>query len=332
MTEPLDFSSAGRIERLRWRCNVLRRIRQFFFERDFFEVETPLLSRDTVVDRYLEPVRALVATPGQHTPVFLQTSPEFAMKRLLCEGAKAIFQIGKAFRDGEYGPRHNPEFTMLEWYRVGDDYDAGQDLLDEFSQQLLAAPPAARLTYGALFEQLVQINPHTAELAELQQAASAWADKPETLDRDGCLNLLMSEIVEPKLTEIPAVIISDWPHSQAALARVRQIDGDEGNAGNGRRYQVAERYELYVRGLELANGYHELCDPEELADRNRRVNELRQRDARDCLPSNSRLLEAMANPGMPACCGVAVGIDRLLMALAGTSHFKDVVPFDFSQA
>jgi len=283
---------------LRFRANWLHRVRQFFDQRDFLEVQTPLLSSDTVVDRYIEPLSVPVTLPGGNRQTwYLQTSPEFAMKRLLARGAQAIYQITPAFRSGERGNQHNIEFTMLEWYRVGDDYQAGMDLLDQFAIELLQRPPARRMTYAAVFKAFAGIDPFASGLSH------------ETA------NELMAERVEPALRELDSVIVYDWPADQAALANIR-TEGD---------VPVAERFELYVQGLELANGYHELTDAQELRKRNHQTNLLREQDGKRSLPAGSRLLAAMEQ-GLPPCCGVALGFDRLLMLAGGYDRICQVMP------
>ncbi len=305
MNETGNWRPTADIQALRRRAEILRAIRTFFDSRGFFEVQTPCLSRDVVVDRYIHPLTVSVDTGGGGQTFWLQTSPEFAMKRLLAAGADAIYQIGPAFRADELGDQHNLEFTMLEWYRVGDDYQAGMDLLDTFAQVLLDPCAAAkRLTYRDAFLEFAGIDPFVAGLN---------ADQ---------LNVLMSERVETGLAALDAVIIHDWPADQSALARTRT---DE------RGQLVAERFELYVRGVELANGYHELVDADELLARNRRVNELRQQDGQVALPVDSRLIEAMRN-GLPGCSGVALGIERLLMLALGATEIRSVMAFDSHRA
>ena len=285
------FQSTASISMLRRRSQLLREIRQFFETRDFMHVETPLISRDTVIDRYIEPVQIsesnVTGDDSKTETLFLQTSPEFAMKRLLASGATSIYQICKAFRQGEFGRRHNPEFTMLEWYRVGDDYQAGIELLANFARHVFGIA-ATQTTYRQAFIEIASVDPFESSLAGLQQVCqshnvdtSSFAAEQE---RDAWLNLIMSEIVEPKLAADHPVILTHWPASQAALAKVVQ---DE----SGR--ELAERFELYYRGVELANGYHELLDAEELKSRNQKVNDQRRGDGNQTLPEESQLLRAM---------------------------------------
>ena len=324
-----DFQSTASIHSLRQRARLLSQIRKFFDEREFFEVETPILSADVVVDRHIEPISIPGDAVGNYnltddSVLWLQTSPEFAMKRLLASGAEAIYQTTKAFRKSERGDQHNPEFTMLEWYRTGDDYAAGRQLLADFAKTILNCPTVDQVTYQNAFIEQLGICPLTAKRSELlkivRQQTSYLSDDDDDLDRDELLNILLSERVEPSLGRKIPVIVYDFPATQAALARVRQSEPP-----------VAERFELYFRGTELANGYHELLDPEELVDRNVATNRLRSDDGGQPLPVESRLLSSM-RAGLPACCGCAVGVDRLAMILQNAEKIDEVIPFPIERA
>lgn len=324
------FRPTARWEILRLRAELLRTIRQFFEERGFLEVETPVLSADTVVDRHLDPFWTVdvdsVADITPHTQrYFLQTSPEFGMKRLLAAGSPgAIYQITRVFRRGEIGPLHNPEFTMVEWYRVGDNLETGIGLLGELCQALFHRGVPRIQTYREAFAAFVGLDPHLASVVELRQTAERMqVAYPATLsldDRDGWLDLLWSEKVQPHLGRQEPVIICDYPASQAALAIVR-----EGSP------EVAERFELFVDGIELANGYHELRDPQELRRRIATANAQRIKDGKAPLPATNRLLAAM-EAGLPPCVGVAMGFDRVVMLRAGAKSLQDVLAFPFDRA
>ena len=323
-----DFRPTASWENLRLRARLLRRLRDFFQEHGFLEVETPILSADTVIDRHLDPFpvvdgRASTA-PGAAGRLWLQTSPELSMKRLLAAGGRAIYQVTRAFRLGEQGPLHNPEFTLVEWYRVGDGLAEGMQLLSDLCQALLARGPAERISYRRAFERHVGLDPHAADAEALPRAARdrgvAAPASLRTGDRDGWLDLLLVECVEPHLGTERPVILYDYPPSQAALARVRPEEPP-----------VAERFELYVAGVELANGYHELVDPAVLRDRNAQQNALRQTDGKEALPERSRLLKAM-EAGLPPATGVALGFDRLVMLAAGAERLDEVMPFPFDRA
>jgi lysyl-tRNA synthetase class 2 len=323
-----DFRPTASWEMLRRRAGLLRQVRAFFEARGFLEVETPILSADTVVDRHLDPLAVTLPDdprrPEAGRRLWLQTSPEFGMKRLLAAGGEAIYQVTRAFRGGERGRHHNPEFTMIEWYRRGDSYEAGMELLAEFAAAILGMGPAEGMTYSEAFLRHVGVEPHAATTAELAAAARRLAvPVPESLspeDRDGWLNVLLAAVVEPRLGENAPTILCDWPASQAALARVR-----------GAVPPVAERFELYARGIELANGYHELVDPRTLRERAMLANAQRRAEGKPSLPEESRLLAAMEH-GLPACCGAALGFDRLVMVASGATTLAEVMAFPVDRA
>lgn len=320
MTAQGDWRPTANIATLRHRAEMLRQIRAFFDQRGFFEVQTPLLSRDTVVDRYLEPIPVELSVAGATGQFYLQTSPEFAMKRLLAAGAKAIYQVGPAFRAGEAGPQHNPEFTMLEWYRIEDSYEQGMKLLSDFNQSILQTSPAEVITYRQAFTRFAGVDPFSATDAELRALLPPETEDAVGYDRDNLLNWIMAAMVEPNLGLNQPNILCDWPPSQAALAKIRPGD-----------IPVAERFELFMAGVELANGYHELVDATELTRRMERTNLLRVAQGAPALPTTSRLQLAMQD-GLPDCCGVAVGVDRLLMAATGKASIAEVIPFPVDRA
>jgi lysyl-tRNA synthetase class 2 len=315
LTRDIDWQPTAPLEALRLRAEILARIRGFFEARGVLEVETPLLGHATVTDPYIESIRA-----GDS---FLQTSPEYAMKRLLAAGSGPIFQICKAFRAEESGSRHNPEFTMLEWYRPGFDH---HDLMDEVNlllKEVVGAGDAERETYGALFQRHVGANPHAADAAELERAASALGVSvaaSSSLSREDWLNLLMAHVIEPQLgVEAPAFVY-DYPVDLAALARIRPGEPP-----------VAERFEVYFRGTELANGYHELTDAREQRERFRRDLEKRRALGVDDVEPDERLLAAL-EAGVPASAGVALGLDRLVMVAASARSLRDVLSFPSDRA
>lgn len=320
---------------LRLRADLLARTRAFFAARGYLEVETPTLSFDTVVDRHLDPFVSTLAPDPRRPEVgqemYLQTSPELGMKRLLAAGGEAIYQITRSYRNGEVGRLHNPEFTMVEWYRVGDGLREQMAVLAELAQVLLEPTgrwswPVETLTYGEAFGRYVGIDPHTAAIAELAEVGAAHKLAfPASLapdDRDGRLDLLLVELVEPQLGQQQPVILYDYPASQSALAQVRTDAGQP---------PVAERFELYVDGIELANGYHELLDASVLRERNHQQNAWRTADGKPTLPVESRLLEAM-EAGLPRCAGVALGFDRVVMLAAGAKDIREVIAFPADRA
>ena len=317
---PYTFHPLASWENLRRRAELLRRARRFFDQRGFLEVETPLLAGETVIDRHLDPFEVAGRGSGMRAGrLWLQTSPEFHMKRMLAAGAEAIYQVTRAFRRGERGPLHQPEFTMIEWYRAGDSMDAGMQLLSDLAETLLGRGPAELLTYGEAFEAHLGLDSHTAEIQELTAlAASHGIRAPASLsaeDRDGWLDLLLVERIQPRLGRNRPTILYHYPASQAALARV--VEGAP---------PVAERFELYAEGIELANGYHELLDPAELRRRNMESNRRRRADGKEPLPEESLLLEAM-EAGLPPSTGVALGFDRTVMVALGAKSLDEVMAF-----
>ncbi len=248
------------------------------------------------------------------------------MKRLLATPGcpKAIYQISRVFRRDEQGPLHNPEFTLLEWYHTGDGFDEGMKFTSDLCEALLHRGPAQRLSYRNAFRQYAGVDPHAASTAELIEAAKQLTvSPPEGLavdDRDGWLDWLLTERVQPHLDRDGPLLLYDYPATQAALARVRP--------GNP---PLAERFELYVAGIELANGYQELLDADELRRRDALVNAQRQADGKSPLPEPTRLLAAM-EAGLPPAVGVALGLDRLVMLAAGAADIREVIAFPFDRA
>ena len=317
----MDWRPSADSGRLRARADLLGSIRTFFRARDVLEVETPLLCRTGVTDPAIEP---LLVESG--TSVFrrryLQTSPEYAMKRLLAAGSGPIFQVTKAFRDGEAGTRHNPEFTLLEWYRPG--YDHHQ-LMAEVAALLchcLGDRPEQRISYRQLFRDSLGLDPMTASVGTLQAIARERIDVGTLAgDRDLWLDLLLSHLIEPQLSRRGICFVYDYPASQAALARIVESEG----------VAVGQRFELYVDGMELANGYHELTDAAEQRRRFERDNARRREYGLPERPLDEDLLAALAH-GLPRCSGVALGVDRLLMLATGSSDIRDVLAFDWSRS
>lgn len=311
------------IDNLKRRHEITQTVRAFFLALGFWEVETPLLSRDTVVDTHLDPVPVPLswdpAKPSEGDQYYLQTSPEFAMKRLVAAGADAIFQITKAFRLAEAGSQHNVEFTLIEWYRVGDDLQAGMQLLSDLAEAALRRGPAETISYAQLFQTHLGIDPLATTTQQLKAIAETHnVSVPESFsdeDIDGLLELLLSELIQPKLGFDRPVILYHYPASQAALARLDEADP-----------RVACRFELFVDGMELANGYDELLDAEILVERNRTSNAARESLGKPALPERSQLIEAMRD-GLPACSGCALGLDRLVMAAIGAKSIDEVIPF-----
>lgn len=306
---------------LQARAELLDQVRTFFRQRGVLEVETPLLCSSAGTDPQLQPIVVEAADRStEGSPRYLQTSPEFAMKRLLAAGSGPLYQICKAFREGDTGQRHNPEFTMLEWYRPGFDE---QQLMDEVAQlvaPLLKLENIPRLSYRQVFCQLLDIDPHQASLEVLKALARTHIELQfDTDDRDVWLDLLFSHLIEPQLQQ--ACFIHDYPASQAALARL--AEDEQGTL-------VAKRFELLVGGMELANGYFELSDAAEQARRFQSDLAKRRELARPDVAVDQHLLAALAH-GLPDCAGVALGLDRLLMLQLGLKDIAAVLSFDVSR-
>jgi len=321
-----DFLPSASWDNLWQRAELLRLLRDFFHDQRFLEVETPSLSADTVVDRHLDPFHTEISiAPGKPLRrLWLQTSPEFGMKRLLAAGAKAIYQVARVFRQGEQGPLHNPEFTMVEWYRSGDGMAEGMQFTSDLAEKMLGRGPARQKSYRETFLEHAGVDPFLSDTPTLIRIARKQGIEPPASlsgdDRDGWLDLLLVERVQPHLGQDRPVILYEFPASQAALSRIRNDDPP-----------VAERFELYVSGIELANGYHELLDAEELLRRNRETNRLRVAEGKSTLPEQSRLLAAMQS-GLPSAVGVALGFDRLVMLAVGAKTLADVIAFPFDRA
>ena len=329
MQTDTDWRPTASLDRLRLRAGILARIRTFFTNLGVLEVDTPVLSTAASTDPALASFKTHYHGPGavEGDTRYLHTSPEFPMKRLLAAGSGSIYQICKVFRDGESGVRHNPEFTLLEWYRTGFDH---VDLMDEverlLAEVLLGIMPIASVhhwCYRDLFNQVAGIDPFTATPAELRTLLQS--DHEVTAvglaedDKDAWLDLVMTHVIEPRLGD-GLVFVRDYPASQAALARLR--------SGNP---PVAARFEVYLNGVELANGFHELSDTVEQRRRFGKELERRRQAGVEAVKPDERFLSAL-NAGLPDCAGVALGLDRLLMLASGSTCVQDVIAFPFDSA
>ncbi|MBA3535538.1 MAG: elongation factor P--(R)-beta-lysine ligase [Tatlockia sp.] len=318
MDANLLWQPSASIEILKQRAKLLGQIRDFFNQRGYLEVETPSMSRFAVTDVYLANIKAIF----RNQPYYLQTSPEYHMKRLLAAGSGPIYQLARVFRDDELGRWHNPEFTMLEWYQLNIDHHELMDEMDLLLQLVLQCAPMVRKTYQQVFMETCQLDPLTATIAQLQQTLEHFElDYVLTTgeqDPDQYLFLLMSHIVEPALgKETVPVALYNFPPSQAALAKISQ--------------GVAERFEIYVQGVELANGFHELTDASAQASRFQQDLVIRrQKGLPEPIPDDN-FLAALAH-GLPACSGVALGIDRLLTLALKQPAIAKTLAFDFARA
>lgn len=318
--------TAARLEALRLRAAVNALFRLYFAERDVLEVETPILSEAGNTEPNIE---SFTTTFTGHINAgarirWMRTSPEYPLKRLLAAGVGDCYELGRVFRNGEAGGRHNPEFTMLEWYRVGWDH---LRLIEETVQLVQRAlglighqAAVVSCTYRELFLQGLGLDPFTATEAQLRVPLSAHDIDAQGLSRDDWLDLLITHLLQPAFPPDRITVVRDWPASQCALARIRPGDPP-----------LAERFELYLGHHELANGYHELTDADEQRQRFLRDLSVRESRIASLPPLDGRLLDAMAG-GLPACAGVALGVDRLLMAMVGTDRIAEVLAFPFGEA
>lgn len=314
------------IAALRQRARLNALIRQFFAERDVLEVETPIMSAAGNTEPNIEGFHTRFSGHVDAGPAlrWLRTSPEYPLKRLLAAGVGDCYELGRVFRNGEAGGRHNPEFTMLEWYRVGWDHHRLIEETIALVQASLALverqPAAVRIvSYRDLFIGAVALDPFLADEAQLRAGLGDVGIVADGLTRDDWLDLLMTHRIQAQFDAGTITVIHDWPASQAALAKIRPGTPP-----------VAERFELYLGAVELANGYHELNDAQEQRQRFERDLAVRAARGAEQPPLDEALLAAL--PSLPACAGVAVGVDRLLMALAGTTRIADVLAFDFANA
>jgi lysyl-tRNA synthetase class 2 len=306
---------------LRHRADIVQRIRRFFAERQVLEVETPALSHAASSEVHLQSMQ--VSASGMPN-LYLHTSPELAMKRLLAAGSGDIYQICKVFRAGEHGSRHNPEFTLLEWYRVGFDMQAlmqeVSDLLTSLLSHRLVAPPLS-LTYRQAFIEHAQVDPFTATPTQLQVAFQQHTGQDVAgVSDDDWLDLILSFVVQPQLPKDRLVLIRDFPAPQASLAKLNAQDPE-----------LACRFEVFVAGLELANGFEELTDASEQQQRIEVEQARRQSAGLPCLPLDQHFLSAL-RAGLPPCSGVAVGVDRIIMLASGQEQIGGVLSFEFERA
>ena len=325
-----DWKPTANLAALKARAQLNAHIRQFFAERGVMEVEVPLMGRCTVTDPFIDSISVDCRANGGAVEHYLQTSPEFGMKRLLAAPFAAemgcIYSLGKAFRNGESGARHNPEFTMLEWYRQGFDDHRLMVEVGELIGAILPLQAVIKFSYHQLFQRYFNINPHTAEAVELKKIAQVhMAIEIEDANPDTWLDLLVSHVLEPKLAaDHPhsLVFIYDYPASQAALARTGVDDNGE---------TIAKRFEGFYNGMELCNGYWELTDSAEQTRRFAADRSKRQQLGLPMIAADQRLVEALAS-GLPDCAGVALGVDRLLMLQQQLQRLDQVLCFPSSQA
>ena len=324
MTMP-DWKPAASLDALRLRAALNAMVRGFFAERDVLEEETPVFSQAGNTDPNIESFEAQFSGPAAAGAPrrWLRTSPEFALKRLLAAGVGHCYELGRVFRNGEFGRQHNPEFSMLEWYRVGWTH---HQLMDETAELVQAAlrlvgrsASVRETSYRQLYQDHFGFDAMTAGEAELRAPLAVYAIDDDGLTRDDWLDLLMTHLVQPNFPANRILMVYDYPKSQAALARVRQGE-----------VPVAERFELYLGPVELANGYRELGDADEQRERLARDHSLRRKRGQPLPAFDERLLAAL--PSMPDCAGVALGMDRLLQCLLGVDRLDEVLAIPFDRA
>jgi len=309
-----NWKPCADLQALRARAGLLHAVRDFFDHRGVLEVETPLLGQFPVTDPQMEPLCS-----GDR---YLQTSPEYAMKRLLAAGSGPIFQVSKAFRAGECGARHNPEFSLLEWYRPGFEQHQLMEEVAQLVMQVTGFDSWEACSYGQLFQDYLAVDPHQASAEELADCAGQRLETSfDGAGRDTWLDLLLSHVIEPQLAGRGLLFIYDYPESQAALSRLRPIGS----------YKVGERFELYAAGMELANGFFELTDAVEQQQRFQRDQQQLAKSGQSHRAIDHRLIAAL-QAGLPECSGVALGLDRLLMLCLGRDRISEVLAFDWHGA
>ncbi len=314
------MSAESKIAHLKDRALFLQKARSFFFEKGFLEVDTPILSKTAPIDEHID---IMTVSLGEGKLGYLHSSPEYAMKRLLCMGSGDIFQISHVFRQGEVGSLHNPEFTMAEWYRMHTSFTAFIEETVSFIQLFLGPISCVKISYKEAFRLFANIDSSKASAQELLNCAKIHgidlATKTE-LDKDTLLHLLMGFVIEPHLGQNVITVLTDYPASQAALAETEEKEGE----------LIAKRFEIYYQGIELANGYLELTDARKQKLRLLESNEKRVQGGKLPLPIDNNFLNALEK-GLPPCCGVAVGFDRLLLLKNKVSSLNDILPFGWSE-
>ncbi len=320
MTE--QWQPAASIGNLKRRAQLINNIRSFFAERGVMEVETPSISRYPTLDLHLESFG--VNIDSDLPPRYLITSPEYHMKRLIAAGSGSIYQICKSFRCDEVGAHHNPEFTILEWYRVGWNHLQLMEEIEGLMMQIMGTGKATRTSYREIFRSLLQLDPLEFEHKEFKTLCQKLGAKPpqdllsESASKDECLNYLMGSYIEPQLGRDNPVFVCDFPASQASLSRIHKTDP-----------RLSTRFEVYYKGIELGNGFYELTDAGVQEKRFRETNTLREQMGKARLHPDRSFLAALEQ-GMPDCAGVAMGLDRMLMLAMGQDKIERVMSFTWN--
>ncbi|MCI4031257.1 elongation factor P--(R)-beta-lysine ligase [Dickeya dianthicola] len=325
MSETASWHPSAPVANLLKRASIMKEIRRFFSDRGVLEVETPAMSQATVTDVHLFPFRTHFVGPGaaDGMALYLMTSPEYHMKRLLAAGSGPIYQLCRSFRNEESGRYHNPEFTMLEWYRPHYDMYRLMNEMDDLLQQVLECDSAEMLSYQQAFQRHLEVDPLSADKAQLREAAEKIgvgdvAGREE--DRDTLLQLLFVFGVEPHIGRDKPAFVYHFPATQAALAEISTED-----------HRVAERFEVYYKGIELANGFCELTDGKEQRQRFEQDNRKRAARSLPVQPIDENLLAAL-EAGIPPCSGVALGVDRLVMLALNAESISEVMAFTVDRA
>ncbi|WMY94764.1 MAG: elongation factor P--(R)-beta-lysine ligase [Arsenophonus sp.] len=326
MNERVNWQPNISIDNLLKRSKIIHEIRRFFIDRGVVEVETPILSKFAVTDVHLFHFETQFIAPLIHNNIkmYMITSPEYHMKRLVAAGSGPIYQIIKSFRNKEKGRYHNPEFTMLEWYRPNYDMYRLIDEVDDFLQQILDCAPTSRLSYQQVFQRYFEFDPLSLELEKKILCDAAFklgfSNAYKEKDKDILLQFLFTIGIEPYLGKEKPTVIYHFPASQASLAKISREDN-----------RVAERFEVYFKGIELANGFCELTDKEENQRRFENDNKIRKTLGLSINPIDQYFLNAL-DQVMPDCSGVALGIDRLLMLALKIEKISDVISFSIERA
>lgn len=314
------MSPESKIAALKDRAHLFQEVRSFFSLRNVLEVDTPILSKTAPIDEHID---IMTASPFINTKGYLHSSPEYAMKRLLALGSGDIFQMSHVFRQGELGKNHNVEFMMVEWYRIGMSFTPFIEETAEFMRLFLGPLPLKTLSYKEAFLHFTGINYLTANTEDLLLVAKKNGielSSTSSWNKEDLLHLLMGSLIEPHLGKEELLALIDYPASQAALAQKEEKNGEI----------VAKRFEIYYKGIELANGYLELSDPLEQRLRLLESSDLRKAQGKEDLPLDENFLKALQQ-GIPPCCGVAAGFDRLLMLRRKAASLEEVIPFSWNE-
>ena len=312
------MSLASKKQALQIRAHLFSKVRSFFSKKGVLEVDTPVLSHTAPIDEHIEIISCSL---GNEKTGYLHSSPEYAMKRLLASGIGDIYQMSHVFRKEEEGALHNPEFTMVEWYRLHTNFPLFIEETIEFIALFLQELPVEYLSYKEAFKKFTGLDYRTASVETLLNTAQKEGlSPPQDLSYEEALHFLMGFIIEPKLGRDGLSVLMDYPSSQAALAKVEKVDGE----------LVARRFEVYYKGIELANGYLELTDPVKQRERLLDSLDKRKQSNKPTLPIDEHFLQALEE-GIPPCCGVAVGFDRLLLLKIEGDSLKEVLPMTFSE-